>query len=90
MARADGYINKMILGETGLLIASEIGGTAGTNAMWCDQSYAGIPATGTELRGVLFGNFAGAGASAGFVSADSLAVPSSASARIGTRLCLIP
>jgi hypothetical protein len=67
MARTEGYINKMILGETGLLMASEVGGTAGANAMWCDRSYTSIPATGTDLRGVLLGGDANYGAGAGFV-----------------------
>jgi len=80
----------MILGETGLLIASEVGGTAGANAMWCDQSYTTIPATGTELRGVLLGGTASYGASAGFVSATSAYGPSFAIASFGARLCLIP
>lgn len=90
MARTDGYINKMILGETGLLIASEVGGTAGANAMWCDQSYTNIPASGTELRGFLLGCTAKDGAVSGFVSAASSDGPSGANAAYGTRLCLIP
>ena len=90
MARTEGYINKMILGETGLLIASEVGGTAGANAMWCDQSYTSIPATGTNLRGVLLGGAAGNGALAGFVCAGSFSGPSYATPLFGARLCLIP
>ena len=90
MARTSGYINKMILGETGLLVASEVGGTAGANAMWCDQSSTIIPATGTDLRGVLLGGLANSGAAAGFVSAHSHTGPSTAFAAIGARLCLIP
>ena len=89
MASTGGYINKMILGETGLLIASEVGGTAGDNAMWCDQSYTSIPATGTELRVVLLGGDASYGAYAGFVFASSVVGPSSAFASFGARLCLI-
>jgi len=79
----------MILGETGLLIASEVGGTAGANAMWCDYNYTNIPATGTDLRGVLLGGAAFNGATAGFVSAHSSYGPSAAAANIGARLCLI-
>lgn len=90
MARTDGYINKMILGETGLLITSEVGGTAGTNAMWCDQSYTSIPANGTDLRGVLLGGEALNGAPAGFVCTYSNYGPSTAYAALGARLCLIP
>lgn len=89
MARTDGYINKMILGETGLLVASEVGGTAGANAMWCDQNITNIPATGTELRGLLLGGNAGNGAGAGFAYAASAAGPSSAPTNLGARLCLI-
>ncbi len=89
MARTSGYINKMILGETGLLIASEVGGTAGANAMWCDYNYTNIPATGTELRGVLLGGAANSGATAGFVYTNSNNGPSGAAAFIGARLCLI-
>lgn len=90
MARTEGYINKMILGETGLLAPSEVGGTAGANAMWCDYNYTNIPATGTALRGVLLGGDAHGGASAGFVAANSSNGPSTASAAFGARLCLIP
>lgn len=90
MTRTDGYINKMILGETGLLVASEVGGTAGANAMWCDLSYTNIPATGTDLRGVLVGGGANVGAAAGFVYAGSSAGPSFAGLNVGARLCLIP
>ena len=89
MARTNGYTNKMILGETGLLIASEVGGTAGANAMWCDQNYTTTPATGTDLRGVLLGGGADGGATAGFVFARSYYGPSSALALFGARLCLI-
>ena len=90
MARTDGYINKMILGETGLLIASEVGGTAGANAMWCDELYTNIPANGTDLRGVLLGGGAFYGSAAGFVFVLSNNGPSYAYATIGARLCLIP
>jgi hypothetical protein len=79
----------MILGETGLLIASEVGGTAGANAMWCDYNYTNIPATGTDLRGVLLGGDAINGAFAGFVCTTSRYGPSAASAYFGARLCLI-
>ena len=82
MARSDGYINKMILGETGLLVASEVGGTAGANAMWCDYNYTNIPATGTSLRGVLLGGDAYHGATAGFVFASSSNGPSLSSSSL--------
>ena len=89
LARTDGYIKTMILGETGLLLASETGGTAGANAMWCDSNNINIPATTTILRGVLSGGNADNGAYAGFVYALSSLAPSSTNAYIGSRLCLI-
>ena len=89
MARTEAYINKMIIGETGLLIASEVGGTAGANAMWCDYNYTNIPTTGTELRGVLLGGSASDGEAAGVVFASSVLGPSAAYSSFGARLCLI-
>lgn len=47
-------------------------------------------ASGTVLRGVLFGGYAGNGANAGFGCAYSNNAPSNTYAGIGSRLCFIP
>ena len=62
----------------------------GSTTYWADYHYTNIPASGTVLRGVLFGGLAYDGASAGFGYANSYNAPSVANARIGSRLCFIP
>ena len=62
----------------------------GSTTYWADYHYTNIPASGTVLRGVLFGGNARNGASAGFGFAYSNNAPSDADANVGSRLCFIP
>jgi hypothetical protein len=86
-ARTQGYVNKIIFGEYGDIMPTEVGGSNTT--YYCDYHYTNIPAAET-LRGVLFGGAAVDGADCGFVCADSSHAPSYARASIGSRLCFIP
>lgn len=87
-ARAEGYTKEMVIGTYGDIIPAVVGG--GTAVYWCDYHYTNIPASGTVLRGVLFGGDAHHGAAAGFGSAHSNHVPSMANAYVGSRLCFLP
>ena len=84
-SRLSGYISKMILGEFGELIASEV--TGGSTTGWCDYFYAD---TNQGLRGVLAGGGAVYGAGAGFGYSGTGNAPSIADASVGSRLCYIP
>jgi hypothetical protein len=84
-ARSAGYISKMIIGEFGELIASEVSG--GSTTGWCDYFYTD---TNQALRGLLSGGYSHAGAYAGFGCSNASNAPSIANTYIGSRLCYIP
>ena len=86
-ARTAGYVKKIVFGEYGDIIPTEVGGSNTT--YYCDYHYPNIPTVET-LRGVLFGGVAEGPTACGFVCAGSYGVPSFASASIGSRLCFIP
>ena len=86
-ARTEGYVKEIIGGEGGEIMPSLVGG--GSTTYFCDYHYTNIPDTET-LRGVLFGGYAYDGASAGLAFASSHYAPSTAIARIGSRLCFLP
>lgn len=86
-ARRESYVKEVIFGEGGEIMPSVVGGSSST--YFCDYFYTGIPAAG-GLRGVLFGGFAGGGASAGFASASTNSAPSDTYTHVGSRLCFIP
>ncbi len=86
MPRVNGYITQML--PFGIM-PLQVGG--GSSTYWCDYSYqANLPASGTELRTVLFGGYANAGGYSGFGCSTSLFGPAHASAPVGSRLCFIP
>lgn len=86
-ARTEGYVKKIIFGEEGDIMPSEVGG--GDSVYFCDYHYTNIPSS-TTLRGVSFGGCAYDGAADGFVYASSSSAPSRANAHVGSRLCFIP
>lgn len=88
LPRKDGYVKAVILGEDGEFMPLEVG--AGSTTYFCDYFYTNIPGSGTAERGVLLGGYAGHGASAGFVFANTYNAPSNAYALIGSRLCFYP
>lgn len=89
LPRKDGYVKRMMLGDEGdnMPTGSENGNAA---TYYCDYFYQNVPATGTALRGVLFGGGADSGAAAGLVSASTNSAATTTRARIGSRLCFIP
>lgn len=91
IARANGYVKKILFGDDGDIIVSKDGNTGGSSTTYfCDYFYTNIPSSGEVLRSVLFGGIAVNGAFAGFASAYSVNAPSLTAARIGSRLCYIP
>ena len=86
ICRTNGYAKKMLLGEDGDIVATEVGGSSST--YWCDYYYANTSANLMQV--VLVGGSADYGSSAGlaYVSADG--VPSDANRHFGSRLCFFP
>ena len=87
-ARTEAYVKELVFGEFGDIMPAVVGG--GSTTYWADYHYTNIPASGTVLRGVLFGGAADGGANAGFGCAHSNYAPSAANAHLGSRLCFIP
>lgn len=88
IARTDGFIKRLILGEFGDIVQAESG--AGSTTYWCDYGYNGnLPATGESQRGLLWGGFSFSGASAGLAFSYSDSVPS-ATTTLGSRLVFLP
>lgn len=88
IARANGYVKKIICGKYGILMTRETGGSS--NSYFCDYSYTSIPNDGTSLRALSVGGHASYGARAGFAYSISTDSPSYTSAFIGSRLCFFP
>ncbi len=87
--RNDGYVRSLLMGSRGDILPKASGG--GSTTYWCDYGYNGnLPASGTQIRGVIVGGYATYGASAGLLCSYSHSVPSSANAIIGARLCFTP
>lgn len=88
LPRKEGYVKALLLGEYGEIMPLEVG--AGSTTYFCDYFYTNIPASGSAVRGVLFGGSANFGAYAGFVYAYTSNAPSHTTAAIGSRLCFYP
>ena len=88
LARASGWFKKMMVGEYGENMCTEIGGSSST--YMADYFYTAIPSSGTETRGLRFGGSANSGAGGGLAFAASYDAPSNADVYIGSRLCFIP
>jgi len=87
MHRANGYMNKALLGAGAEFVPSEAGiSGSGTGTYYCDYFYTSIPASGSNLRMLLVGGIASHGASDGFAYSVSNIDPSTASADVGSRL----
>lgn len=84
--RTNGYAKKMLLGEDGDIVATEIGGSSST--YWCDYYYTYTSAN--RMQVVLVSGFAGDGSYAGLARVYTANAPSDASRRIGSRLCFFP
>lgn len=86
ICRTNGYAKKMLLGEDGDIVATEIGGSSST--YWCDYYYTNTSAN--RMQVVLVGGSAGDGSSAGLAHVHADNAPSGAARRIGSRLCFFP
>ena len=86
ICRTNGYAKKMLLGEDGDIVATEVGGSSST--YWCDYYYTNTSAN--RMQVVLVGGSAGNGSAAGLASVDSGSAPSTAYRNAGSRLCFFP
>ena len=86
ICRTNGYAKKMLLGEDGDIVATEVGGSSST--YWCDYYYTYTQAN--RLQVVLVGGRAVDGSDAGLAYVNAANAPSDASRRLGSRLCFFP
>ena len=86
ICRTNGYAKKMLLGEDGDIVPTEVGGSSST--YWCDYYYTNTSAN--RMQVVLVGGSAGNGSAAGLASVDTGYVPSAAPRNVGSRLCFFP
>ena len=86
ICRTNGYAKKMLLGEDGDIVSTEVGGSSST--YWCDYYYANTSANRMQM--VLVGGYADHGSNAGLAYVNTYNAPSVASRRVGSRLCFFP
>lgn len=86
ICRTNGYAKKMLLGEDGDIVATEIGGSSST--YWCDYYYTYTSAN--RMQVVLVGGRAGGGSNAGLADVGASSAPSDADRDFGSRLCFFP
>lgn len=86
ICRTDGFAKKMLLGEDGDIVATEVGGSSST--YWCDYYYTNTSAN--RMQVVLVGSYADNGSAAGLAYVATGTAPSAASRDIGSRLCFFP
>lgn len=86
ICRTNGYAKKMLLGEDGDIVATEVGGSSST--YWCDYYYTNTSAN--RMQVVLVGGYADVGSRAGLADVDAGYAPSDARRNVGSRLCFFP
>lgn len=86
ICRTNGYAKKMLLGEDGDIVATEVGGSSST--YWCDYYYTYTSAN--RMQVVLVGGYAGNGSNAGLAYVNTYHAPSDAYRDVGSRLCFFP
>lgn len=86
ICRTNGYAKKMLLGEDGDIVATEIGGSSST--YWCDYYYTYTSAN--RMQVVLVGGDADDGSLAGLARVTANSAPSVAYRHFGSRLCFFP
>lgn len=86
ICRTNGYAKKMLLGEDGDIVATEVGGSSST--YWCDYYYTNTSAN--RMQVVLVGGDADGGSSAGLANVNTRNAPSDAARNVGSRLCFFP
>lgn len=86
ICRTNGYAKKMLLGEDGDIVPTEVGGSSST--YWCDYYYTNTSAN--RMQVVLVGGNAGNGSDAGLAGVSTYYAPSGAARNVGSRLCFFP
>lgn len=86
ICRTNGYAKKMLLGEDGDIVTTEIGGSSST--YWCDYYYTYTSAN--RMQVVLVGGYADNGSTAGLANVNANLAPSAAARYLGSRLCFFP
>lgn len=86
ICRTNGYAKKMLLGEDGDIVATEVGGSSST--YWCDYYYAYTSAN--RMQVVLVGGAAGDGSTVGLAYVNANLAPSAAARYFGSRFCFFP
>lgn len=86
ICRTNGYAKKMLLGEDGDIVTTEVGGSSST--YWCDYYYTNTSAN--RMQVLLVGGSAADGSLAGLAYVSANAAPSAALRDFGSRLCFFP
>jgi len=86
ICRTNGYAKKMLLGEDGDIVTTEVGGSSST--YWCDYYYTNTSAN--RMQVVLVGGHADNGSDAGLADVRTDDAPSGAYRDVGSRLCFFP
>lgn len=86
ICRTNGYAKKMLLGEDGDIVATEVGGSSST--YWCDYYYAYT--SDNRMQVVLVGGNADYGSIASLACVNANLTPSAAARHFGSRLCFFP
>lgn len=86
ICRTNGYAKKMLLGEDGDIVPTEVGGSSST--YWCDDYYTYTSAN--RMQVVLVGGYAVDGSYAGLAHVRTYDAPSAAPRYLGSRLCFFP
>lgn len=86
ICRTNGYAKKMLLGEDGDIVATEVGGSSST--YWCDYYYTNTSAN--RMQVVRVGGSADDGSYAGLADVYTNLAPSDAHRHLGSRLCFFP
>lgn len=86
ICRTNGYAKKMLLGEDGDIVTTEVGGSSST--YWCDYYYTNTSAN--RMQVVLVGGHADNGSDASLADVRADDAPSAAYRDLGSRLCFFP
>lgn len=86
ICRTNGYAKKMLLGEDGDIVATEVGGSSST--YWCDYYYTYTSAN--RIQVLLIGGSADTGQNSGLAYINTHDASSAAAKYYGSRLCFFP
>lgn len=86
ICRINGHVKKMLLGEDGDIVTTEVGGSSST--YWCD--YYATNTSANRMQVIQVGGNADSETSAGLVYVSAGDPPSGAYRRVGSRLCFFP